>query len=649
MKNLLVFILFSSLAFAAIPSTAIWEVESGATAGNVNGGGFDPSATSGMADLACSNANTATAVCTSAIYPFVSASDTNAWIYIQSGTNWTTSLWCKIASVDGSHNATIDATAGHCVLKDAATLKLRPTTVAGLASVASPTAGTFLVDYSQQATARLALTDVASAASSTTMTSASALFTPAMVGNVIHITTTGSGYCSIGYYEIIAYASSSSVTTDRTTNSGTPCATGTGRVGGAISLGTATANLTDTIFFGTPAASSTIYMSGSFTLTTSGIGAGTAGAAQAPTSVIGYGIYRGDSVLAAVNTSTSGFALAANWDVYNLAVANAGSSTSAVLTPGTAGKVVNCKIVQTATAAGRIAVSLGGSGGNFIENSEIISYKGIGLNTNTNSVTVVGSYIHGSDTGISATTGALVLLNDILEDNATANVSITGAAISKPLFLNNTFYGSANKAGVTSALALATGVTDVRAMNNIFYGFPSAVSATDTDNVFFSDYNDFYNNTTDVSAATQWQKGAHDLAIDPAFSGVSQLVNAGTVTSSTNVLTDSGANFTTGNITANLDEINITAITGTGAVTGHYLITAINSSTSLALSSNLTSSGSGSAITYSITHGHNFSIGTNLNAKGFPGMFPGGLTTGYMSIGAAQRNGIGSPSVTVAY
>ena len=33
----------------------------------------------------------------------------------------------------------------------------------------------------------------------------------------------------------------------------------------------------------------------------------------------------------------------------------------------------------------------------------------------------------------------------------------------------------------------------------------------------------------------------------------------------------------------------------------------------------------------------NFTIGANLKAKGFPGAFPGGLTTGYLDIGAVQR------------
>jgi parallel beta-helix repeat protein len=33
----------------------------------------------------------------------------------------------------------------------------------------------------------------------------------------------------------------------------------------------------------------------------------------------------------------------------------------------------------------------------------------------------------------------------------------------------------------------------------------------------------------------------------------------------------------------------------------------------------------------------NFTVGTNMKAKGFPGAFPGGLSTGYLDIGAVQR------------
>ena len=42
-----------------------------------------------------------------------------------------------------------------------------------------------------------------------------------------------------------------------------------------------------------------------------------------------------------------------------------------------------------------------------------------------------------------------------------------------------------------------------------------------------------------------------------------------------------------------------------------------------------------------IIQGRNFAIGTNLKAEAYPGLFPGGLTTGYMDIGAVQRQEAG--------
>jgi len=57
--------------------------------------------------------------------------------------------------------------------------------------------------------------------------------------------------------------------------------------------------------------------------------------------------------------------------------------------------------------------------------------------------------------------------------------------------------------------------------------------------------------------------------------------------------------------------------------------------TTLTLSSNITSSGAGSAISYQITLGHNF-LPTATTITGFPGAFQGGFTTGQLKIGAVQ-------------
>lgn len=118
----------------AIASTTVWEIRSTATAGNVNGGGFNPARAGAgtdysqqdasqynAADLAGTNANTATPTVTSASHTFVS-SDIGNIIFISAGSNWTVGRY-EIISVAGGA-ATLDR---------------------ACASVASPTGGTYRV------------------------------------------------------------------------------------------------------------------------------------------------------------------------------------------------------------------------------------------------------------------------------------------------------------------------------------------------------------------------------------------------------------------------------------------------------------------------------------------------------------------------
>lgn len=210
----------------ALSSSTIWEVE---TTGSdtLNGGAFDPSKVSGggFADGAATVANTSAPVFTSASYNFV-AGDVGAWVYIQAGTNWTFG-WYKIASV-ASNAATLNGTIGQGVI--AATL--RPTTVVGCATTASPAGAVWSIDYSQQAAAQFAYTDLASAGTGLTVSSAAKPFAKQHVGNCIVIT--GGTNFNAGRYVI---ASISGVTatvvgpTNITTGAGV---SGTGGQGGAF-------------------------------------------------------------------------------------------------------------------------------------------------------------------------------------------------------------------------------------------------------------------------------------------------------------------------------------------------------------------------------------------------------------------------------
>lgn len=87
-------------------------------------------------------------------------------------------------------------------------------------------------DYSVQDASQLSITDGAtSGAGSTTLTSAAAGFTSAMVDNCIRIRS-GTNF-DVGYYEITAFTNSSTVTLDRTPSAGGAGSGGTGEVGGA--------------------------------------------------------------------------------------------------------------------------------------------------------------------------------------------------------------------------------------------------------------------------------------------------------------------------------------------------------------------------------------------------------------------------------
>lgn len=90
-------------------------------------------------------------------------------------------------------------------------------------------------DYSQQDSAQYSPTDLASAGGVTTLTSVTAGFTSAMVGNVIHITTTGTGaHFVVGYYQITVFTNATTVTIDRDPTTGGAGVAGTGAVGGAL-------------------------------------------------------------------------------------------------------------------------------------------------------------------------------------------------------------------------------------------------------------------------------------------------------------------------------------------------------------------------------------------------------------------------------
>lgn len=578
----------------------VYELNASATASNANGGGFNPSNANMLTDLAATSATGNAAVVTSATYTFV-AGDVGHWVYVKSGTNWTAG-WYKIASV-AAGAATLNSAIGAAIQTDSTqgspSPRYKTNTVAGVATVASPTAGTFTIDYSQSTTAIKTDTNLTCTAASTTIVATTG-FTPVMVGNLIHLTIlTGTG-AIVGWYEIVSYTNGTTVVLDRTPTDGVNNITaGTFYVGGAISLNSTLDDDFFEIMSGTngTGANRIFVKNGSYSLGEA-VAIASAGGTQAPVIIEGYNTTRGDIPTGTsrpeITGGASALTLAANWEMYNVSF---NSSATTGFTMGAGNKIVNTKIVNNSTLV-RVAMIPGAD--TFILNSEIISYKGTAVSISASIVQIVGSYIHNSNNGITMGSSAsnLHLLNSIISSNVAQAINTTAAPVGNLLIVGNTFYGAENKLGV--GMNWITGTTDVHTLNNIFYGFTTAVTHANVQTVSFDNYNNYFNNTADVN---NWAKGANTLAVNPAFTSMSQMTGTG-ATSLTNVLTHAAGGFNA-TVTDNVTLVYLVSGTGTGFIAGNYLVTA-HTDTTLTLSSVITSSGAGSAIVFQLDYGLNF-------------------------------------------
>ena len=495
-------------------------------------------------------------------------------------------------------------------------------------------------DYSQQDAAQWTATDLACTAASTTITSATGGFTSAAVGNVIHITA-GTNFTA-GWYEITTYTNGTTLVLDRTPAPSLDGSSGTYYIGGALSLN----STLDDDFFDAVVAGNKIWVkSGSYTLGES-VAMLTAGTAASMSVIEGYNATRGDAPTGTNRPtfacgSANSFATANYWQIHNLIFT--GSATN-VLAVNTNNWLINVKSTNSSATSGRYAIATATNGNTLLFKCEVISYKGTALRIIDPAMTVVGCYFHDSDIGIIQNhSQGSIFINNIFANNVTFAFRTTSAPTSPTVFMNNTFYGSENTTG--TGLSFITGSIQIRVVNNIIYGFATGVAHADSQTNGFDDYNDYNNNDTDVS---NWTKGANDSALAPQFTNVAQVTGtAGAFRAGNDALIDTSKDFTTLGVVANQDHIYI--VSGTGATAGIYGITSISTTTNPNDTLVLTPApGTNTTAdkTYQITTGHNFTIGTNLKALGFPGAFQGLSTTGYLDIGAVQRGEISNTMVS---
>lgn len=617
----------------ALTAGTVWEFNASATASMVNGGGFNPTNAGMLANLTTDSntANTASPVCSSASYNFV-AGDVGNWLYIKSGTNWTPG-WYQIASV-ASNKATLSAAIGAAIQVSSTTTEYSTNTVVGCATVGTPTNGTFAIDYSQATAAVInGIADFTAVGASVTLTSATAGFTPVMVGNIFHQTTTGTGaFGVVGWYEIATYTNATTVTLDRTPNSGTASVACTGYVGGAMSLNS---SLEDSFFEALPAASIVWWKNATFTVNSGWtISSGSSSLTQ-HIPHIGYNSKRGDNPTGASRPTIAAGGSAMTWQQYN-SFRNIISTTSASLGfNGGSCQYRNCKFLNTSTTASRTALTLG-SVPPGVYDCEIISQNGFGASTNGSTAALfAGNYVHDCATGYSSSQNSLIVSNNLIIGCSTAAITLSTTG-GQHMIVNNTIYGRAAKIGTGVNFSGATSPNN-RVIGNNIYGFTTGIAvATSSADTNVSIKNNYYNNTSDVS---NWTKSSDDTALDPIFSSVTEITGT-TATTSGSTLTQSSGDFST--VTDNIDFLHV--VSGTGVTVGCYLITGHTSTT--LTTNNALGTSSGGDVVYWIITGTNFTItNSGLKAVGFPARFNGSDTNSYPDIGAVQAQAGGGAAV----
>jgi hypothetical protein len=621
-------LLLSVSAFGALGANTIWEFRSSATASMVNGGGFNTGNANFPTDLTTDSntGNTASPVVSSATYNFA-AGDVNAWVYVKSGTSWTPGFY-QIASV-ASNKATLSAGVGQAVQLNATTNMYVANTVAGVATVGTPTGGVFGIDYSQQDSAILSATDLASVNGTTTpsdITSALQPFGVNHIGNIIHVTA-GTNWTA-GWYEIVS-VSVVTATLDRAVGSAATLSSGTAATGGALSLNS---TLDDDLFEAAVAQNLLYFRNGTFSVGENISVASSSATTTNPISVIGYNSLRGDRPIAGtrpiLNAAAQNVTLGANWNASGLIV---NGTATTVFTGGTNGTNRNIKVTNTSTTANRAAFSAGADSMNYA--IEAVAQNGLAISAASTNVSFVGCYAHDSTNGFGTSSSRIRWINNISAFNRTSAID-AGGSPSSHLITQNTLYGFGGGRGTGVLIGASSDASHI--FGNIISAFTTGLTQTTSQRKSNTGaYNVFYGNTTDYS--NYFIDPTDIIGTNPQFTSVTEITGS-TATTSGSVLTQSGGDFST--VTDNVDYLHV--FSGTSVTTGGYLITS-HTGTTLTVNNALGSSVAGNVV-YSVPTGRNFSIGTNLKAASFPGLFPGSSTTGYMDTGAVQRQESGGIS-----
>jgi len=330
------------------------------------------------------------------------------------------------------------------------------------------------VDYSQQDTAQLTLTDLATDVAGTGLSSATGGFTAAMVGNIIQIS---GGTLTAGWYEITAYTDTNNVTIDRT--AGASKTGGTGNVGGAFLLGGA---LDDNMFSAVVAGNTVYIKAGTYTLSEA-VSGNISGSSTAMKHIIGYDSSRGDAPTGTnrprIDCGASYSWEAGAYEEYSY-IRWTGSAANVVLSSRNHQRFVECKCSNTSATVNRYAFRDNSYGSTWVH-CEANSTAGYAFAAGAGSW-FLSCYAHDSTTGFN------------LGSEKSAAIGCVAAGCS--------LYGVLSQAGVVMNCVIydcGTGVmlnTDASVCaNSIVHSCTTGVdNQTAGDQSHYQDYNCLYNN-----------------------------------------------------------------------------------------------------------------------------------------------------------
>lgn len=357
-------------------------------------------------------------------------------------------------------------------------------------------------DYSQQTNPVLDLTDFSALdASGSTLTTATGGFTAAMVGNIIYLEDADDNLTE-GWYEIIAYTSSTEVSLDRdcTDGDGGNMTGGDGKVGGCLDI------MTDA-FCEQLTPGNDVYIQDDNTAMTlaASLSVENDGTETAPITIEGYKSSRGDNPAKGsgdqpvITCAANAFTFDDYWVFRNL---NIDITETYGLYPGLSCVIENCDINQSGSGT-RYAVH--DTGGSKIIDCELQAANGRAVRARSDTA-IINCYIHDSTSGIYFDSDRGFIAGNVI-DTCPCGIDINSRGL--VVVLNNTIYGSTGHAisGTSGAANLF--------INNIFDACAVGVEWTTPTYSNYFNYNCW--DCTDDIVDTDVVAGSNAVSGDPGL------------------------------------------------------------------------------------------------------------------------------------